>query len=167
MAFVRLKLVAASVALVASQAALAAQDIVDTAVAAGSFKTLVTAVKAAGLVETLKGAGPFTVFAPTDQAFEKLPAGTLDNLMKPENKEQLAAILKYHVVQQKIMSDRLGDMRNLSTLAGQQLKVTSEKGRIMVDGANVTQPDVACSNGVIHSIDAVMMPAAADVEMDK
>ncbi|HUU70056.1 MAG TPA: fasciclin domain-containing protein [Planctomycetota bacterium] len=134
------------------------KDIVETARETGNHNTFGKALKEAGLLDTLKGAGPFTVFAPTDQAFEKLPAGTLDNLMKPENKDQLAHILKYHVVQQKVMSDRLGRMRNLSTLAGQELKVTSEKGKVMVDGANVTQPDIICSNGVIHSIDAVMLP---------
>jgi len=134
------------------------KDIVETARETGNHNTFIKALKEAGLLDTLKGPGPFTVFAPTDQAFEKLPAGTLDNLMKPENKDQLAHILKYHVVQQKVMSDRLGRMRNLSTLAGQELKVTSEKGKVMVDGANVTQPDIICSNGVIHSIDAVMLP---------
>jgi len=155
MAFVRLKLVAASVALVASQAALAAQDIVDTAVAAGSFKTLVTAVKAAGLVETLKGAGPFTVFAPTDEAFAKLPPGTVDGLLK--DPERLRSILTYHVVPGKVMAAdvKTGEVK---TVQGQSVSLKAEGGKVMVDGANVVSADVAASNGVIHVIDAVILP---------
>jgi uncharacterized surface protein with fasciclin (FAS1) repeats len=134
------------------------KDIVDTAVAAGSFKTLVTAIKAAGLVETLKGKGPFTVFAPTDEAFAKLPAGTLDNLLKPENKEKLKGILTYHVVPGKVMAKDVVALKEAKTVNGQMLTITVKDGKVMVDQANVVKTDVAASNGVIHVIDAVVMP---------
>ena len=133
-------------------------DIVDTAVAAGSFKTLVTAVKAAGLVDTLKGKGPFTVFAPTDEAFAKLPAGTVENLLKPENKKQLVAILTYHVVSGKVMSKNIaGKMTMAKSVEGGEISVDATDG-VMVDNAKVVKADIEASNGVIHVIDAVIMP---------
>ncbi|MFT5394358.1 MAG: putative surface protein with fasciclin (FAS1) repeats [Gammaproteobacteria bacterium] len=133
-------------------------DIVDTAVAVGSFNTLIAAVKAAGLVETLKSSGPFTVFAPTDEAFAKLPAGTVESLLKPENKARLVAILTYHVVPGKIMSgDIAGQRANVQTVEGQSLRVDATNG-VRVDNATVTTADVGASNGVIHVIDTVMLP---------
>lgn len=135
-----------------------AADIVDTAVAAGSFKTLVAAVQAAGLVDTLKGQGPFTVFAPNDEAFAKLPAGTVEDLLKPENKDKLVAILTYHVVPGKVMSaDVAGKETTAKTVQGAEIKVNGTNG-VMVDGAKVIQADVAADNGVIHVIDSVIMP---------
>ncbi len=135
-----------------------AADIVDTAVSAGSFKTLVAAVQAAGLVETLKGEGPFTVFAPTDDAFAKLPAGTVDDLLKPENKEKLVAILTYHVVPGKVMStDIAGKEMEVASVQGDTIDVNATSG-VMVDGATVTQADIEADNGVIHVIDTVIMP---------
>jgi uncharacterized surface protein with fasciclin (FAS1) repeats len=135
-----------------------AADIVDTAVSNGSFKTLVTALKAAGLVDTLKGAGPFTVFAPTDDAFAKLPAGTVDNLLKPENKKQLVSILTYHVVPGKVMSKDLAGKKTMAkTVEGSEVSIDATNG-VKVDNANVVKADIDTSNGVIHVIDAVIMP---------
>lgn len=134
------------------------KDIVDTAVAAGSFKTLVAALQAAGLVDTLKGEGPFTVFAPTDEAFAKLPAGTVDELLKPENKEKLAAILTYHVVAGKVTAAQVMKISSAKTVNGQSLAISSDGGTVMVDGAKVIKADIMCSNGVIHVIDTVLMP---------
>jgi uncharacterized surface protein with fasciclin (FAS1) repeats len=136
------------------------KDIVDTAAAAGSFNTLVAAVKAAGLVETLKGPGPFTVFAPTDEAFAKLPKGTLDDLLKPENKAKLAGILTYHVVPGKVMAADVVKLKKAKTVQGSEVKITVKDGKVMVDKANVIKTDVMASNGVIHVIDAVIMPPA-------
>jgi len=136
----------------------ASQDIVDTAVAAGSFKTLTTALQAAGLVDTLKGKGPFTVFAPTDEAFAKLPPGTVEDLLKPENKEKLVAILTYHVVPGKVMAAQIAKMSSLKTLNGQSLAISVDGGTVMVDNAKVFKTDILCSNGVIHVIDSVMLP---------
>lgn len=133
------------------------KDIVDTAVSAGSFKTLVEAVKAAGLVETLKGDGPFTVFAPTDEAFAKLPAGTLESLLKPENKEKLVAILTYHVVAGKVMSNDVVKLDSAKTLQGQSVTVDAKNG-VKINGAEVVKADIETSNGVIHVIDAVLLP---------
>jgi len=133
-------------------------DIVDTAVAAGSFKTLATALAAAGLVETLKGPGPFTVFAPTDEAFAKLPAGTLESLLKPENKAKLAGILTYHVVPGKVMAAELVKVTSEKTVNGQSVKVTVDGSKVKINDANVIKADVAASNGVIHVIDAVLLP---------
>ena len=133
------------------------KDIVDTAVAAGSFKTLVAAVKAADLVETLKGDGPFTVFAPTDEAFAKLPKGTVESLLKPENQEQLVALLKYHVVAGKVTSDQVVKVKEVKTLQGTMVKVTAKDG-VTINDANVVKADVHASNGVIHVIDAVLIP---------
>ncbi|TXL65563.1 fasciclin domain-containing protein [Zeimonas arvi] len=143
-------------ALVAGAATVAhAKDIVDTAVGAGSFNTLVKAVQAAGLVETLKGPGPFTVFAPTDEAFAKLPAGTLENLLK--DKEALAKVLTYHVVPGKVMA---ADVKpgEAKTVQGQSVKLSAMGGKVMVDDANVVAADVVASNGVIHVIDKVILP---------
>ena len=135
-----------------------AADIVDTAVSAGSFKTLVAAVEAAGLVDTLKGEGPFTVFAPTDDAFAKLPAGTVDDLLKPENKDQLVAVLTYHVVPGKIMSgDIVGKTSAVKTVQGSELTVDATDG-VKVDEASVVTADIETSNGVIHVIDTVVLP---------
>jgi uncharacterized surface protein with fasciclin (FAS1) repeats len=132
-------------------------DIVDTAVAAGAFTTLVAAVKAAGLVETLKGTGPFTVFAPNDAAFAKLPAGTVDNLVKPENKAQLVKILTMHVVAGKVMAaDVAGKVANPASVQGTKLDVNGTHG-VVVNGAKVVTADIACSNGVIHVIDTVIL----------
>ena len=133
-------------------------DIVDTAVAAGDFDTLVAAVKAAELVETLKGEGPYTVFAPTDAAFAKLPEGTLDSLLKPENKVKLAGILTYHVVAGKVMAADVVKLTEAKTVNGKMLKISTINGKVMVDAANVTKTDIECSNGVIHVIDAVVLP---------
>ncbi|RMH47357.1 MAG: fasciclin domain-containing protein [Alphaproteobacteria bacterium] len=133
------------------------KDIVDTAVAAGSFKTLVAAVQAAGLVETLKGEGPFTVFAPTDEAFARLPAGTVEDLLKPENKDRLVAILTYHVVPGKVMSSDLRDGMMAKTVQGQSAKITLSVPP-MIDDARIIRPDIETSNGVIHVIDAVILP---------
>ena len=133
-------------------------DIVDTAVAAGSFKTLVAAVKAADLVETLKGKGPFTVFAPTDEAFAKLPAGTVDTLLKPENKAKLVAILTYHVVAGDVRSDAVVKMTEAKTVNGKTATIKVADGKVMIDGANVVKTDIECTNGVIHVIDAVILP---------
>ena len=134
------------------------KDIVDTAVSAGSFKTLVAAVKAAGLVETLKGKGPFTVFAPTDEAFAKLPKGALESLLEPENKEKLAAILTYHVVAGKVMAADVVKLKEAETVEGSEVKISVSGGKVKVDGANVIKTDIICKNGVIHVIDAVIMP---------
>ena len=135
-----------------------AKDIVDTAVATDGFQTLVAAVKAAGLVDTLKGEGPFTVFAPTDEAFGKLPAGTLDELLKPENKEKLTAILTYHVVAGKVMAADVVKLDSAKTVNGQALKIMAGSGGVMVDNANVVKTDIETSNGVIHVIDSVILP---------
>lgn len=137
----------------------AESDIVDTAVSAGSFKTLVAAVKAAGLVETLKSKGPFTVFAPTDAAFEKLPKGTVESLLKPENKDKLVAILTYHVVPGKVMAKDVVKLSSAKTVQGQEVSIKVADGKVTVDSANVVKTDIACSNGVIHVIDSVIIPA--------
>jgi len=138
--------------------AASAADIVDTAVAAGNFKTLVAAVKAAGLVDTLKGAGPFTVFAPTDEAFAKLPAGTLESLLLPENKAKLQGILTYHVVSGKVLAKDVVKMDSAKTVEGQSIAIKTTGGGVMVDNANVIKTDIMTSNGVIHVIDTVILP---------
>ena len=134
------------------------KDIVDTAVAAGSFKTLTAALQAAGLVDTLKGKGPFTVFAPTDEAFAKLPAGTVEDLLKPANKEKLVAILTYHVVPGEVMAAQVTKMDSAKTVNGQSLTFSVNGGTVMVDNAKVVKTDILCSNGVIHVIDSVVLP---------
>jgi uncharacterized surface protein with fasciclin (FAS1) repeats len=138
------------------------KDIVDTAVAAGSFTTLVAAVKAAGLVDTLKGDGPFTVFAPTDEAFAKLPAGTIENLLKPENKDQLAAILTYHVVAGKVKAKDVVNLSSATTVQGADVAILVKNGGVVLNGnSNVVKTDIKTSNGVIHVIDTVILPPAA------
>jgi uncharacterized surface protein with fasciclin (FAS1) repeats len=132
------------------------KTIVETAVAAGSFNTLVTAVKAAGLVDTLSGEGPFTVFAPTDDAFAKLPEGTIDALLK--DKEKLTAILTYHVVAGNVMAKDVVNLTSAKTVNGKSLTIKVEDGTVMVDNAKVIKTDIVCSNGVIHVIDSVVLP---------
>lgn len=142
-----------------SSAADKPKDIVETAVAAGNFKTLAAALKAADLVDALKGDGPFTVFAPTDEAFSKLPKGTLESLLKPENKSKLAAILKYHVVSGKVMAKDVVKLSEAKTLQGSAAKITVKDGNVSVDKALVTKTDIQTSNGVIHVIDSVILPS--------
>ena len=145
-------------ALVAGGAQAQGKDIVDTAVGAGQFKTLAAALKAAGLVDTLKGAGPFTVFAPTDEAFAKLPKGTIEELLKPENKAKLTAILTYHVVAGKVMAADVVKVKSAKTVQGGSVSVNAGGGKVMVDGATVVKTDIGASNGVIHVVDSVLMP---------
>jgi uncharacterized surface protein with fasciclin (FAS1) repeats len=134
------------------------KDIVDTAVANGSFKTLAAALTAAGLVDTLKGPGPFTVFAPTDAAFAKLPPGTVESLLKPENRDRLRRVLTYHVVSGKVGSSDAAKVRSAKAVSGDSIAVTVKNGKVMVNDATVVTPDVGASNGVIHVIDAVILP---------
>ena len=133
-------------------------DVVDTALAAGSFKTLAKALEAADLVTTLKGAGPFTVFAPTDEAFAKLPAGTVEMLLKPENKAKLKRILTYHVVAGKVTAADVTKMSSAKTVSGDSLSIAVHDGMVMADKSRVVKTDIAASNGLIHVIDTVMMP---------
>lgn len=133
-------------------------DIVDTAVGAGQFKTLAAALKAAGLVDTLKGKGPFTVFAPTDAAFAALPKGTVENLLKPENREQLVALLTYHVVPGRVSASQVATMDAATTAQGGQVAIAASGGKVTVNDARVVKADVVASNGVIHVIDKVLMP---------
>jgi uncharacterized surface protein with fasciclin (FAS1) repeats len=156
------RVVAALAVVVAGQVAAvrAADDIVDTAVSAGSFKTLVAAVQAADLVDALKGAGPFTVFAPADEAFAKLPAGTVETLLKPENKEKLVGILTYHVVKGQVPASKVVTLSGATTLNGQRVDIKTEGGKVTVDQANVVKTDIQCSNGIIHVIDSVILPAS-------
>jgi uncharacterized surface protein with fasciclin (FAS1) repeats len=137
-------------------AAAPAGDIIETATSAGSFTTLAKALEAAGLVETLKGEGPFTVFAPTDEAFAKLPEGTLDALLK--DKEKLTAILTYHVVPGNVTSEQVAGMTSAKTVNGQELRIAAAAGKVTVGQATVTQADVPATNGVIHVIDTVLLP---------
>jgi uncharacterized surface protein with fasciclin (FAS1) repeats len=134
------------------------KDIVDTAVAAGSFKTLAKALQAADLVNTLKGAGPFTVFAPTDEAFAALPAGTIETLLKPENKAKLRRILTYHVVPGKVTAADVMKMQSAKAVSGDMLMVANGNGGVRVDNARVVKTDITASNGIIHVIDAVLLP---------
>ncbi len=134
------------------------KDIVDVAVENGSFTTLVAAVQAAGLVDTLKGEGPFTVFAPTDEAFAKLPDGTVEMLLKPENKDKLVAILTYHVVPGKVKASDVVSLDKAATVQGQDVMIKTMGDKVMIDNANVIMADVMASNGVIHVIDTVIMP---------
>lgn len=134
------------------------KDIVDVATSAGDFSTLLAAAKAAGLVETLKGEGPYTVFAPTDEAFAKLPAGTVEDLLKPENRAKLKAILTYHVVPGKVMSKEVVKMSTAKTVQGQAVDIEVMDGKVMIDGAKVVQADIEAKNGVIHVIDTVILP---------
>ena len=134
------------------------KDLVDTAVAAGSFTTLAKALTAADLVATLKGPGPFTVFAPTDEAFAKLPAGTLENLLKPENKDKLRRILTYHVVPGQVRAADVVKLKSAKAVSGDAITITAKDGKVQVDAANVTKTDIQTSNGVIHVIDTVILP---------
>ena len=155
----RTKLLAATAALAIAAPVMAgtSKDIVDTAVEAGTFETLVAAVTAADLVETLKSDGPFTVFAPTDEAFAALPEGTVESLLLPENKDQLIAILTYHVVPGKVMSTDLSDDMTAATVQGGEITIDLDNG-VMVNDANVVTADISTSNGVIHVIDKVILP---------
>ena len=134
------------------------KDIVDTAVDAGAFKTLAAALKAADLIDTLKGKGPFTVFAPTDEAFEKLPKGTVEDLLKPENKKKLVSILTYHVVAGQVMAADVVKLKEAKTVEGSKVKIEVKDGKVKVNDANVVKTDILCKNGVIHIIDAVILP---------
>ncbi len=134
------------------------KDIVDTAVAAGSFKTLARALVAADLVDTLKGPGPFTVFAPTDEAFARLPAGTIESLLQPENKSKLQRILTYHVVSGKVMAADVAKLRSAKALSNDTLTIVALDGRVTVDGARVVKTDIVATNGIIHIIDTVVLP---------
>lgn len=134
------------------------KDIVDTAVSAGSFKTLTTALEAAGLVETLKGKGPFTVFAPTDEAFAKLPEGTLKSLLMPANKQKLKAILTYHVVAGNVKAADVIKLSSVKTLNGQSVTIKVVGDKVLINGATVVKADIAATNGTIHVIDTVLMP---------
>lgn len=137
-----------------------AADIVDTAVTAGSFTTLAAALDAAGLVDTLKGEGPFTVFAPTDEAFAKLPAGTVETLLKPENKERLIAVLTYHVVPGKVAAADVVELDAAKTVNGQDVSIAVVDGAVRIDDATVTATDIEASNGIIHVIDSVILPSS-------
>jgi uncharacterized surface protein with fasciclin (FAS1) repeats len=145
----------------AEDAVAAEKDIVDTAVAAGQFETLAAALDAAGLVATLKDPGPFTVFAPTDEAFANLPAGTVEDLLRPENKEQLVAVLTYHVVPGNVAAAEVVNLHEAKTVNGSMLKIDAESGGVKINDANVEATDIAASNGVIHVIDKVLLPPTA------
>ncbi len=134
------------------------KDIVDTAVGAGSFNTLAAALEAGGLIETLKSPGPFTVFAPTDEAFAKLPEGTVEELLKPENKATLVKILTYHVVPGKVLAADVVKLSSATTVEGSDLKINAKRGNVRVNKSNVVKTDIQASNGVIHVIDAVLLP---------
>ena len=153
-------MVSASLATVAMAGSYAKKekDIVDVAVGAGSFNTLAAALEAAGLVDTLKSDGPFTVFAPTDEAFAKLPAGTVENLLKPENKDQLIAVLTYHVVSGKVKAEQVVTLTEATTVNGEAVDISVSNGAVKVDNANVVATDILASNGVIHVIDTVILP---------
>ena len=160
-------LIAAQFVLIAAQATAGhhakeakSKDIVDTAVAAGQFNTLAAALEAADLVDTLKGDGPFTVFAPTDAAFAKLPEGTVESLLKPENRDQLIAILTYHVVPGKVKAADVVKLSEAKTVNGQDVSITVADNGVQIDNANVVKTDIGASNGVIHVIDTVIIPAS-------
>jgi transforming growth factor-beta-induced protein len=141
----------------------AEKDIVDTAVAAGSFNTLAAALKAAGLIDVLKSAGPFTVFAPTDEAFAKLPEGTVETLLKPENKDKLTAILLFHVVPGELDAEHVLGQKTLTTVNGQRADISKKWGDAMIDGAKIVKTDIGASNGVIHVIDTVILPETKSI----
>ncbi|MCB9940685.1 MAG: fasciclin domain-containing protein [Planctomycetaceae bacterium] len=155
--------VAVAVLATSSMVKAADKDIVDTAVAAGSFKTLAAALGAADLVDALKGPGPITVFAPTDEAFAKLPAGTVETLLKPENKDQLTAVLTYHVVAGQVAAKQVVDLKGAKTLNGQRVDISVADGKVSVDKATVVTTDILCSNGIIHVIDSVILPASDNI----
>ncbi|HEY1137248.1 MAG TPA: fasciclin domain-containing protein [Xanthomonadaceae bacterium] len=141
-----------------TQANTAALNVLDTAAANGSFKTFGIAVEKAGLSEKLRGPGPFTIFAPTDEAFKQLPAGRMDTLFKPENKEELTSLVNYHVVSGRKSAEEIGKWENAKTVGGQSAPILMKEGKVSIDGAHVTSADIASSNGVIHGIDKVNMP---------
>lgn len=145
-----------------AEAVTAEKDIVDTAVAAGQFETLAAALDAAGLVATLKDSGPFTVFAPTDEAFANLPAGTVEDLLRPENKEQLVAVLTYHVVPGEVAAAEVVNLDEAKTVNGSMLKIDAASGGVKINDANVKATDIAASNGVIHVIDKVLLPPSTN-----
>jgi uncharacterized surface protein with fasciclin (FAS1) repeats len=151
-------LIAAAAFAVTSPIFAADSDIVDTAVGAGNFTTLAAALQAAGLVDTLKGEGPFTVFAPTDAAFAKLPDGVVADLLKPENVDRLRAVLTYHVVAGSVPASEVVKLDSAKTVNGQSVDIAVQGGKVMVDSANVVTPDIMASNGVIHVIDSVILP---------
>ena len=156
-------LAATAIAIATFNSQATAKDIVDTAVGAGSFNTLAAALNAAGLVDALKGDGPFTVFAPTDEAFAKLPQGTVETLLKPENKQQLIDVLTYHVVKGDVKAAQVVKLSGAKTLNGQQADIRVTGGKVSVDNATVVKTDIACDNGTIHVIDAVILPASDDI----
>jgi len=156
--FAAVTLSALVIGMAAAPASAQTRDIVDTAAGAGSFTTLAKALEAAGLVSTLKGAGPFTVFAPTDEAFAKLPPGTLETLLKPENKQKLQRILTYHVVAGKVTAADVMKVKTAKAVSGDSITVQAADGAVRVDDARVTKADVMASNGVIHVIDTVILP---------
>jgi len=161
MTFNKIRMIAGLAIAVFTTNAFASKDIVDTAVSAGSFKTLTAAVKAAGLVDTLKGEGPFTVFAPTDAAFEKLEKakpGTIASLLKPENKSKLVSILTYHVVSGKVMAADVVKLKKAKTVQGSDVKIKVKGSTVQINNAKVVKADVEASNGVIHVIDTVILP---------
>jgi uncharacterized surface protein with fasciclin (FAS1) repeats len=149
---------ALAVSVAGAQSHHGSKDIVDTAVAAGSFNTLAKALQAAGLVETLKGKGPYTVFAPTDEAFAKLPQATLEDLLKPENKQKLQRILTYHVVSGRITAAEVVKLQSAKAVSGDTIRIKVEGGTVTVDDAKVVKADISASNGVIHVIDSVILP---------
>lgn len=155
---------AMSVTMGSVQSAIAAEkDIVSTAVEAGSFKTLAAALKAGGLVVTLQGQGPFTVFAPTDEAFAKLPAGTVETLLKPENKSQLVSVLTYHVVAGKVAAAQVVKLNAAATVNGQRVNIKVDAGNVQIDQATVVKADIHCSNGIIHVVDEVLLPSSDNI----
>lgn len=156
------RVLAATILLGGLSARGAEKDIVDTAVGAGTFKTLAAALGAADLAEVLKGKGPFTVFAPTDEAFAKLPPGTVENLLKPENKEKLAAVLTYHVVAGNLPAKQVLEVKGAKTVNGQRVEFKVVDGNVKVNDANVVNTDIHCSNGLIHVIDRVILPPAKE-----
>ncbi len=158
------KIIAGALLSVASTTAFGFEkNIVETAVEAGKFKTLATALTAAGLIDAVSGPGPFTVFAPTDDAFAKVPKETLEMLLKPENKEKLKAVLTYHVVPGKVMAKDVVGLKGAKSLNGQRIDVKVDGSKVSVDGANVVATDIACTNGVIHVIDSVILPASDNI----
>jgi uncharacterized surface protein with fasciclin (FAS1) repeats len=157
--FVAVALSLATKPAVADKSVVKDKDIIDTAVGAGSFNTLAAALQAGGLIDTLKGEGPFTVFAPTDEAFSKLPAGTVESLLKPENKDKLVEILTYHVVAGKVMAKDVVGLSSAKTVQGKNIMIEVKDGKVMLNGAaTVIKTDINCTNGVIHVIDSVILP---------
>ena len=168
--FLRSRIAVTGIALLllgnSTPAATKAANLVETAVAAGSFKTLAAALLAADLVAALQGQGPFTVFAPSDEAFSRLPKGTVETLLKPENKQQLVNVLMYHVVSGNVTSDQVVKLSGAKTLNGQRVNIRVQDGQVQVDKSTVVKADIACSNGVIHQIDSVLLPSPDNIPAD-